>query len=38
MHYEVIVCILGHHDIVGFYDVDVLTEIEQGMHIIIMRL
>ena len=26
--HEVIVFILGHHDVVGHYDVDVFTEIE----------
>jgi len=31
MHCEVIVCILGHHGVVGCYDVKVLADIEQEM-------
>ena len=31
MHCEVILCILGHHDVVGCYDAYVLVEIEQDM-------
>jgi len=31
MHCDVIVWILGHHNVVGCYDDDVLVEIEQEM-------
>lgn len=29
---------LGHHDVVGFYDVDVLDKIEHEMQIIKVKL
>jgi len=35
---EVIVCNLGHHDAIGFYDSNVLAEIEQEMQTIKMTL
>jgi len=35
---EVMVCSLGHHGAIGSYDVNVLAEIEQEIHIIIIRL
>jgi len=38
MHCEVIVCSLCHHDVVGFYDANVLAKIEQEMQIIKVRL
>ena len=36
--HEVIVCILGHHDVVGCYDVDLMAKIEQEIQITKVRL
>ena len=38
MHCDVIVWILGHHNVVGCYDDDVLVEIEQEMQITRVKL
>jgi len=32
------ICNLGHHDAIGFYDANVLAEIEQEMQTIKVRL